>query len=203
MTLTVLHIVRHAQPESGEEANDPGLDDLGRRQALALGERLRRVPVADVVHGPSRRTTQTAELVAAALPGVVPQLSDHLRDRTPVPPPGQDELVESRYHSWFAGVPEVERDVGGAAIDAAMAHFGAVGATDRHVVLVTHSFVLGWAVRRALRLPWDGWMALQPLPAALTVVAVRDAAEPVLVAYNDAGHLTGPLRTGDPLQLDL
>ncbi len=203
MTVTVLHLVRHAQPTSGDEADDPGLSDLGERQALALGERLRRVPVAAVHHGPSRRTTRTAEIVATALPGIVPQLSGHLRDRTPVPPPGQDDLVDASYRSWFAAVPEVERDVGGAAIDAAFACFGAVGATDQHVVLVTHSFVLGWFMRRVLRLPWDGWMGLQPLPAALTVVTVRDAAGPVLVAYNDAGHLTGPLRTGDPLHLDL
>ncbi len=203
MTVTVLHLVRHAHPEPGAEADDPGLDDLGERQALALGQRLRRVPVAEIHHGPSRRTTRTADLVATALPGVVPQVSDHLRDRTPVPPPGQDDLVDARHRSWLAAVPGVERVVGGAAFDAAMVRFGSVGATHRHVVLVTHSFVLGWFVRRVLRLPWDGWTGLHPLPAALTMVAVRKTAAPVLLAYNDAGHLTGPLRRGDPLHLDL
>jgi serine/threonine-protein phosphatase PGAM5 len=201
VALTVLHLVRHAQPAPGMEAEDPPLSEVGMRQALALGERLRRVPVTEIHHGPSRRTTGTARQLAGVLPDVVPQVSDHLRDRTPVPLPGQASSVAQPH--WLAAVPQDERDVEGAAIDAAIHRFAVVEKDERHVVLVTHSFVIGWFVRRVLGLPWDGWIGLQPLPAALTVIAVHDDAPPALVAYNDSGHLTGRLRTDDPLHLDL
>lgn len=155
--------------------------------------------MAEVHHGPSNRTTETARRLAAALPGVVPRVSEHLRDRTPFPVPGQESALSERHLAWFRTVPEAERDPDGAAIDTAIEHFAGVAAGDRHVVLVTHSFVIGWFVRRALRLPWDGWTNLQPLPAALTVMTVQDAARFALVAYNDGGHLTGGLRTDDSL----
>lgn len=203
MTVTVLHLVRHAQPEPADDGENPALSELGMRQATALGERLCRLPVTEVHHGPSRRATATAGRLAAVLPGVVPQVSEHLRDRTPVPSAGRAASLPEDQLPWFRAVPEAERDVDGVAIDVALEHFAVVAPADRHVVLVTHSFVIGWFVRRVLRSPWDGWIGLQPLPAALTSIPVREGAPPALLTYNDAGHLTGGLRTDDPLQLEL
>jgi len=198
-----MYLARHAQPAPGDDSQDLILSDVGRQQATALGQRLRRVPVTELHHGPSRRTTETAKHITAALPGTMPQESSHLRDRTPVPLPGQESHISAQQLAQLSAVPEAERDVDGVAVDAAIKSFAVVGTKDRHLVLVTHSFVIGWFVRRVLDMPWNGWTGLQPLPAALTVIAVRDDTRPVLVAYNDSGHLTGRLRTDDALRIDL
>jgi len=60
-----LFLVRH-----GEAPGDGELSEAGREQARLTGERLRDVPFGGIYHGPLPRAAQTAELIAASLPGV-------------------------------------------------------------------------------------------------------------------------------------
>ena len=63
------------------------LDDHGRAQAAALGERMRGVPLAVIVTSPLERTRETAEALLAG--------------REPAPPLHVDERVgEARYGDW-------------------------------------------------------------------------------------------------------
>lgn len=193
MPSTLLYLVRHA-----EQAPGGGLTDLGERQARALGGRLRGVPLAAVSHSPLRRAASTAEQLAEFLPGVPVRVSEHLRDRTPVPPPDRADLVPRRLLPWFAQVPAAERDPDGVAVTAAVGHFGAVGGTDRRELLVTHAFVLGWFVRQALDAPWSRWIDLQPLHAAVTVIRYESDHPPALLTFNDTGHLPPELCPDSP-----
>ncbi|WP_414696514.1 histidine phosphatase family protein [Pengzhenrongella sp.] len=61
-----LYLTRHGEVVPDES----GLSGNGRRQAGFLGRRLRGVPLAAIQHGPSHRTTQTAQLIGAQLDGV-------------------------------------------------------------------------------------------------------------------------------------
>ena len=88
--MATLILLRHGRTTSNASGTLAGrqpaeLDEAGRAQAVAVGERLRaaKVPLAAVVSSPLLRCTQTVEL---ALPGTVPVIE-----------PG---LVEAGYGDW-------------------------------------------------------------------------------------------------------
>jgi probable phosphomutase (TIGR03848 family) len=81
-------LLRHGRTAANAEGGLAGrspveLDEVGRAQAVAVGERLRAAPLAAVVTSPLRRCRQTLEL---ALPGV--------------PVTVDDRLVECGYGDW-------------------------------------------------------------------------------------------------------
>lgn len=114
---------------------------------------------------------------------------DRAADRTPVPAPGQDSDYPERYRSWLQRVPLAERDEDAAGVRAAVAYFGVVHDTDRHELLVTHNFVIGWFVRHALDAPIWRWLGLNQDNCALTIVAWETGRPPALLCFNDVGHL--------------
>ena len=61
-----LYLVRHG----ATDPHDGPLSDAGKRQARLTGQRLRDVPFSGIYHGPLPRATQTADLIAASLPGI-------------------------------------------------------------------------------------------------------------------------------------
>jgi probable phosphoglycerate mutase len=67
----------------------------------------------------------------------------------------------------------------------------AVGAEDRRVLLVTHGNLIRWFAAAALGAPSHAWLSMQDDHAALTVLRYRADRGPVLVRYNDVGHLDG------------
>ena len=108
-----------------------------------------------IEHGPLLRAKQTAALVGARLSAVPVRESGFLRDLTPVPEPGREDAYAVREREWLADVPEVERDPGGRRITAALDHFATGagvpgGPQERHLLLITHAFVVGWMVGRVL-----------------------------------------------------
>jgi len=198
MPTTLLYLVRHAEaePTPDDDHAGAGLSARGRRQAELLGTRLAgihdRSRIDVVRHSPLQRATQTAHLLAAHLPGVPLEASEHLRDRTPILTGDEAAQVPPRYRPFLAAVPEPERDVGAARLREAVAALaGPVdpGSPDRAEVLVTHAFVLGWFVRHVLDAPPWRWIGLNPSNCGLTVIELADHREPWLVRYDDVGHL--------------
>ncbi|MEU6135192.1 histidine phosphatase family protein [Nocardioides sp. NPDC047086] len=178
----MIHLVRHGEA-AGEDTSDPGLSDLGRRQVQALANRLAFRPVRQVLHGPSRRTTETACLLTENL-GAGPVPSDLLADRTPVP--SAERLGDYPTHrwEWFEDVPEAEQDPDGAALTAAW-HKLWFEHHDEEIVLVTHAFVVAWFVREVLNAPPATWMRIGPIDnATLTSIGPNLAGEPVVEAFN-------------------
>ena len=69
-------------------------------------------------------------------------------------------------------------------------HFGQVNEREtRHLLVITHAFVVGWFVRHALDAPEWRWAGLQPANASVTVVQFSDTRPPMLLAFNDVAHL--------------
>lgn len=203
MGITLLYLVRHAEQAgvaSGDEP-DAGLSELGIRQADLLGSRLRGVPFDVVRHSPLRRAEQTAQRVAAWLPGVPVEASDLLRDRTAVPLPGEIDEVPDQYRAFFGSVPEEEADPGAEQWSQAVERLAVAGPADRHDLLVTHSFVIGWFVRHALDAPAWRWMGLNAFNAGLTVIKVSQDLPPMLISFNDVGHLPPDARGHSPVNL--
>jgi len=188
--VTTLHLVRHGEAAS-DEAADPGLSERGRRQAEAVATRLAHSAIDALVHSPKRRARETAGIIGTHLPHVPVESSEQADDRTPVPT--DPSTVPERYRSFLDRVPAAERDPDGRRLDAAVDHLGALGTGDRSVIVVTHAFVIGWFVRRALDAPTWRWLGLDPFNGAVTTIEYTSDGSR-LVAFNDSGHL--PLASG-------
>lgn len=184
-----LYLTRH-----GEATPDEGkLTDDGRRQAVLLGKRLRRVPLTAIHHGPLPRAAQTARLIAAQLDGVPAHACEPAGDYVPHTP-DRDELPDDCADlllNFVHGVPADERAHGPQLAHEALEHFtGPVpGSVDRHELVVTHTFLIGWLVRAALDAPPWRWMGLDHDNAALTVIRYSPGRPVSLLRYNDTSHL--------------
>ncbi|NMO51041.1 histidine phosphatase family protein [Actinoplanes sp. TBRC 11911] len=166
-----------------------GLSALGREQADRLGRRLADVPFDAIHHSPLARAAETADIVATHLPQVPSHPCDHVTDRTPVPSADRRTDYPQRWHAWLDRVPPAERDENATYLRAAVEHFGATGDADRRHLLITHNFVIGWFVRHVLDAPDWRWLGLNQANAALTILEWNAARPPMLVAFNDTGHL--------------
>jgi broad specificity phosphatase PhoE len=76
--VTVFYVVQHAEKE--RQPGDPGLTDLGRRQAGRTALWLRQVGVNAVFSSPMRRARETAGFIASAV-GVPVREDARLRER--------------------------------------------------------------------------------------------------------------------------
>jgi broad specificity phosphatase PhoE len=154
---TTLYLVRHAeQAPHAEEADDPGLSSAGRAQAVRVGQRFAGTFFEAVLHSPQRRASETAEVLASGLRNGLVEVSDLLRDVTPVPGAQEEESYPHWLRERLLHVPSDERDVGGQGLARTVRHFGEVyEGESRRLLLVTHAFVVGWLVRaaRARRAP--------------------------------------------------
>ena len=185
MASTTLYLVRHGEQDPAAA----GLSPSGRVQADQLGRRLRTISFSAIHHGPALRATQTAEIVAGHLPAAPRHPCDFVADRTPVPSPRHRESYPERWLPWLDAVPADERDEDATGLRAAVAHFGVVGDHDRHELLITHNFVVGWFVRHVMDAPEWRWIGLNLANCGITVVRWESDGPPRLVSFNDTGHL--------------
>lgn len=189
-----LYLVRH-----GEATRDGALSRDGERQARLAGERLRDVPLVAIYHSPQPRAARTAQIIADCTAGVPPQMSALLDDYIPSDP----DLTElpPEFARFVGAYSPAERAEGARTASAALERFAGPGPgeADSHELLVTHNFQIGWFVRDALGAATWRWLGLNQQNAALTIILYQPGIPPALVCFNDAAHLTRPLRwTGFP-----
>jgi probable phosphoglycerate mutase len=190
MARTRLYLVRHGEQDpASDHAPEGGLSRLGREQADRLGRRLRTVPFSTIHYSPLTRAAQTADVVAGHLPQVPKHACDHAADRTPVPSAERRSLYPDRWHAWLDGVPADERDEEAVALRAAVHHLGVTGDEDRHELLITHNFVIGWFVRHVLDAPDWRWIGLNQANCGITTVQWDSDRPSTLLSFNDTGHL--------------
>ncbi|WP_119073015.1 MSMEG_4193 family putative phosphomutase [Aggregatilinea lenta] len=200
--MTEFLLIRHATNtfvSTGRLAGwTPGveLNEDGRVQAAALGERLAGVKLAAIYASPLERTVQTAEAVAIHHTGLtVEQL---------------DGVGEVRYGTWQgAKLSNLRRDKlwenvqvypsrvqfpGGETIRQAQAR--AVDAIEqiaqRHpdgrVAVVSHSDIIKLIVAHFLGAHIDFYQRIEISPASLTILALGSS-RPYIVCVNDTSHL--------------
>lgn len=190
MAYTQLYLVRHGEQDpTSDHAQEGGLSPLGREQADKLGRRLRTVPFTAIHYSPVVRAAQTADIVAGHLPQVPRHSCDFVADRTPVPSAERRDLYPDLWHRWLDGVPADERDEDAAGLRAAVEHLGVAGDEDRHELLITHNFVIGWFVRHVLDAPQWRWIGLNQANCGITIVQWKSDRPPTLISFNDTGHL--------------
>jgi probable phosphoglycerate mutase len=137
-----------------------------------------------VHHSRLRRATETAQILGEHLPGADPHPCDLAQDLTPVP-----DTYPGRYQGFFAAVPAAERDPGATRLREAVARLSVIGEEDRTDLVVTHNFVIGWFVRHVLDAPDWRWLGLNQANCGLSIVRWEAGRPPVLVGFNDVGHL--------------
>jgi glucosyl-3-phosphoglycerate phosphatase len=206
--MTRLVLVRHGQTDWNREGRwqghaDPGLNDLGWRQADAAAARLaREYAGSPVVTSDLRRAAQTASRAAAAL-GVEPTVDVRLREvdvgewsgltRDQVRERDQDGYLaweQGRNHGYPGGETFAEltarataamhelfeRHAGGTVV--AVCHGGTIRS------MVASALSIGDAGRRLLATGANG---------SLSVLDTRRGGGIGLVSLNDAGHLAADL----------
>jgi broad specificity phosphatase PhoE len=179
--------------------HDGPLSPAGQQQAQLTGARLMDVPLAAIHHGPRPRAAQTARIIAEGLPGVPAHPCELAGDYLPTDPAPGD--LPPSYASFVSQFTVAERTDGPGLAASALECFTRASAADgdRHELVVTHNFLIGWLVSQALAAPSWRWLGLNQMNCALTVLAYQPGRPPSLITFNDAGHLTPGLRwTGYP-----
>ncbi|TYC66296.1 hypothetical protein EH183_43330 [Streptomyces sp. CB01881] len=67
------------------------------------------------------------------------------------------------------------------------------GEEERHELVVTHNFLVGWLVREALDAPKWRWLGLNHANTGLTVIRYAPGRPSSVVVFNDTRHLPGEL----------
>jgi len=193
-----LYLVRHGEQQDAEHGLPDGpLSAKGERQARAIAERLSGVPITRAWHSPLQRAEQTAAIMNERIPALASEPSALLMDCIPS---GPTPDMPSVFEPFFGGVTTEEIEAGTAQMADAVAEFLAPAREDRHDLLITHNFVISWFVREVFDAPPWRWLGVNQANCGLTIIRVRSAKPPVLVAHNDLGHLPPELRTGLPDQ---
>jgi probable phosphoglycerate mutase len=196
--ITRILLVRHAVTrETGPvlSGRKPGIDlsDEGRAQAVALGERLRALPIDAIYASPIERTVQTAQAVAAhheltveVLPGVVEAEYGEWTGQ-PI-----KELAKTDLWKQVQRAPSLARFPAGESIlemqsravaaiqDVATRHVGQL------VVVVSHADVIKAAVAHFAGMHLDQFQRLVISPASVTGLLLGPLGA-AIVKWNDTG----------------
>ncbi|MFB7291306.1 histidine phosphatase family protein [Actinacidiphila glaucinigra] len=194
-----LYLVRHGEALPDES----GLSDDGRRQAALLGRRLADLPISVVHHGPLPRAAQTAALIGEHLDGADLRVSETAGDYVPYFPRREELPRDSADHllRFLEGTTAEERALGPSLALRALEQFTgpAEGDRERHELVVTHNFLVGWLVRHAMDAPAWRWLGVNQANAALTVIRYMPGRPVSVLVQNDMRHLPEELRwTGFP-----
>ncbi|MHB8079680.1 MAG: histidine phosphatase family protein [Candidatus Krumholzibacteriia bacterium] len=186
-----LYLVRHGlydQDDPRDEATGQGLVPVGREQARLVGERLAALGVRydALVTSPLTRARETAAIIAARLPGLVPAIEPDLAECTP--PTWRDDVARSLAVGEADGCRDrLERAFGRLCVPSPHG--------DRHEILVCHGNVIRWLWCRALGVDPAAWLGMTIANCSLTVIQVRPDGSCKLFIFSDIGHLPLALQT--------
>jgi alpha-ribazole phosphatase len=203
-----LLLARHGQSVSNavrrfQGMQDVALSDLGSRQAEALGQAIRRLPIAAIYTSPLERARRTAEIVAAGL-GVPLQPVHDLRELSLGEWEGRtvDEIRAmpgDPYERWVrdpvACLPpgaEPLADVQ-ARVVRAMSEIASSHGNGQQVLVVCHGGVISAYLAHCLGLPLSSIWRL-----TLSNGSITEVAPPSVRSVNSTRHLGG-LGAGGPL----
>jgi len=191
-----LYLVRHGEQQDAEYGLPDGpLSERGKRQAHAIAARLSGVPFDDAWHSPLTRAEHTARIMTERMPALESQPSMLLMDCIPS---GPTPDMPHAFEHFFGSITPEQIEAGEAQMTDATAEWMTPARDDRHTLLITHNFVIGWFVRETFgAAPWR-WLGVNQANCGLTIIRVRTAKSPALVTHNDLGHLPVELRTGLP-----
>ncbi len=198
-----LYLVRHGETEYNRHDIFRGhldipLNETGKRQAEAVGERLRHLELAAFYSGPLQRAAETAARIAAphgAKAQVLPLLDDI--DYGAWSGKAVSEVRRAYpecYELWTHNPAEVRFPEGESLREArARVEEGMEWLWDRHagetIVVVGHKVTNRLVLCLALGLPLAGIWRIEQFNGAINLVQ-RDERGYMLITMNDTSHLT-------------
>ena len=108
------------------------------------------VPFTEAWHSPLQRAEDTASIMTANLPGLHAEPCALLFDCIPS---GPTPDMPHAFQPFFCSVTEAQIDAGQAQMTDAVAEWLTPSREDRHTLLITHNFVIGWFVREVFEAP--------------------------------------------------
>lgn len=203
-----LTFVRHGTTDANVTGlflgqTDVALNEVGVREAAAVGARLAESEIDRLVTSDLRRARDTAAAIASrhAQPlalAIEPRLREiHLGELEGVPARTVRAEHPELMARWAASPADVRmpgdegeslREVQGRAW-AAVEELVATG-DGQHVAVVSHTFTLLSVICRILELPLDAFRRLHIDRASISQVVWRRHG-PVLIHFNDTSHLSG------------
>lgn len=198
----IIHLIRHGQTEHNRSGltlgrADVPLNELGRRQAAALGAKFADHPLGAIYSSPLSRTYDTARAIAGER-----DIPLYARDELLEMDVGETESItfaelRERYPEfllqWGSDSPEEARMPGGeslldvaARLEPFLADLRAI--THDHIAVVTHNFVLKLLLCRLLDVPLRSFRTFGTDVASVSTVITRDSRISVRV-LNDLCHL--------------
>jgi serine/threonine-protein phosphatase PGAM5 len=208
-----IYLVRHGQREPGDGADTlgPALTAMGRQQAALAAERLSALEI-DVIHTSSfRRTTQTAQIIAAQFPNVsirpsrllwecIPALPDYAIEWHQDHPTLGEASLPLKMLPWIglwsddtnweqveAGFEQAQQ--------AWQKYFTPARGIDRHEIIVCHGNILRYFVMCALQAPPEAWINTDIYNCGISEVVIKEFGEVMLLSHNDHGHLPPEMKT--------
>jgi broad specificity phosphatase PhoE len=178
----LLYVVRHAQFARSEPNGDGPLTTLGRRQARYTALRLMNGRVVKLFSSDLQRSRETAEIIAAKVPGISVKPLPMLREVLPTSVPGHC-------------VPLSKRKTGKQGIEDVLARFFTKPPRSGNVVVVCHGNLIRALVCRILRAPVTKWCQLGTSHCAITTFSFNPSGQVRLHSFNDTGHLPPDLTT--------
>lgn len=198
----IIHLIRHGETEHNRTGltlgrADVPLNEVGHRQAAALGARFAGHPLDAIYSSPLARARETARAIAGER-----DIPIYLRDELVEMDVGETENItfselRERYpeflSEWGGESPEKARMPGGeslvdvaARLEPFLADLGAI--THDHIAIVTHNFVLKLLLCLLLDIELGSFRAFATDVASVSTVIVRDGRISVRV-LNDRCHL--------------
>jgi broad specificity phosphatase PhoE len=188
-----LYLVRHGLAAAGVEDPDPGLSEVGRRQAELTAEALAGNSFVRLVVSPLRRTRETAEPAARRL-GLAPEVRREVAEVfDPAMPPEQRRAMIAPFMASRWGLQPPGLQAWRERVLAALREF-AEQAAGRDVLVVSHYIAIAAAIGEAIG---DDRVVPLPVPnCSVTIVEVIADGRLGLRQPPSVAHLPEPLVTG-------
>ncbi|XP_067014759.1 serine/threonine-protein phosphatase PGAM5, mitochondrial isoform X2 [Anabrus simplex] len=181
-----LLLIRHGQYNtSAKQEDEKTLTELGRKQAVFTGERLKELnfPYNQLIRSTLVRANETSSYIEKALPDVPVTDCCLLVEGAPIPPEPPIGHWKPEFY-FFQDGPRIE-----AAFRKYFHRAHASQKADSYEILVCHANVIRYFVCRALQFPAEGWLRFTLNHCSITWVSILPSGRVTVRAMGDAGHL--------------
>jgi len=179
-------LIRHGQYKLDGDVKC--LTQLGREQALLLGQRLAASGVKwdSVTISTMTRALETAQIICDVLPAGFRQATDSvLEEGAPYPPEPPVQHWTPKHHKLYTEGSRIE-----AAFRKYIHRASVKQKADSYELVVCHANVIRYFICRALQFPPEGWLRIALGNCSITWIVIRPNGNVAVRCVGDVGHLT-------------